>query len=899
VKDLSLSRLLLTIILFSLGASAFATHNRAGEITYRHLTGLTYEIKIVTCTKTSVIADREWLHINWGDIIGEDLDSIQRDSIQFFPDIDAQRNVYIGTHTYAGPGLYELSVLDPNRNEGILNIDDSVNIPFCIVSELLISPETGHNNSVVLLNPPKEQACLNKFWIHNPGAYDPDGDLITYQLIRPRGIDCEFIPWETDNQAGYSYPDDATTSPDDIFYVDPVTGDVVWDVPTQPGEFNVAILIEEWRDINGTLIKVGSVVRDMQITVIICSNDPPEIEELPDYCILIDNTLSFNVDWSDPNGDPVNAAAFGGPLTEVENPAFFNIVSGAFFWTPRCEEVRLQPYQVHFKVTDNSSQIDLTDIETVNIRVIAPAVENPTAEPDGNSIDLSWDAHYCIDDFQENDAFKDFNYKIYRRNGEYGFEPDECETGVPEYTGYELIGSVDGLDNTTYTDSLNVFYGGYYCYMVVTCWPDGAESIASEEFCAEIIKDVPVLTNVSVVTTDLTNGSDSIVWSKPSDLDTLNFSGPYQYKLYWSPGYFSALQEIWESPVSATLYQTDTIYFHEGINTADTANTYWVEFFSGGERVSWSSTASSVFIEMVPDDNELTVVINHEVSWLNESYEIYRQNDLGDFELIGTTTERTYVDTGLLNNVEYCYRVRSVGTYNANGVIDPLLNWSQEACAKPFDLTAPCPPELVIFDDCVEEIDELDWSNPNNVCTDDVVQYNLYYTPVMGGEYEIIESFFDDSDTSFVFNFDGELGTIAGCFYVTALDSLLPGIDGELVQNESEPSNIICIDNCPEYSLPNVFSPNQDGWNDNYQPFPYKFVDSVDFKVFNRWGTVVFESQDPDIGWDGMHKDTGEPVTDGTYYYTATVNTIRLEGIVPIKLSGHIQVFDNKKSFSE
>lgn len=898
---MNLNRFLLTIILLFLGASAFATHNRAGEITYRHLNGLTYEIKIVTCTKTSVIADREWLQINWGDIIGENLDSIQRDSIQFFQDVDAQRNVYIGVHTYSGPGLYTLSVLDPNRNDNINNIDNSVNIPFCIVSELLISPETGHNNSVILLNPPKEQACLNKLWIHNPGAYDPDGDLITYQLIRPRGENCEFIPWrEVDSDMeGYVFPDDETASPDDEFYINGQTGDVVWDVPTEAGEFNIAILIEEWRNINGTLIKVGSVVRDMQITVIICDNNPPIIEDLPDFCILIDNTLSFDVDWSDPDGDPVNTAAYGGPMTEVENPAFFNTQTGAFFWTPRCEEVRLQPYQVHFKVVDSSTQIDLADIETVNIQVIAPSVKNPLAEPNGNSMELSWEAHECMDVFLDNNEFEDFNYKIYRRNGEFGFVPGECETGVPEYTGYQYIGMVEGLDNTDYTDSLNVNYGGYYCYMVVTCWPDGAESIASEEFCAEIIKDVPVITNVSVVSTDLINGSDSIVWSKPSDIDTLNFTGPYKYKLYWSPGYFNALQEIWESPESTTLFESDTVFFHEGINTLDTANTYWVEFFSAGERVSWSSTASSVFIELVPDDNELTVVINHAVPWLNENYEVYRQNDLGVFDLIGTTNEMQYVDSNLLNNTEYCYVVRSIGTYNANGVIDPLLNWSQEVCGKPFDLTAPCPPELSIIADCEEEIDDLNWSNPNDICADDVVQYNLYYTQFLGGEFELIESFFDDELTNFIFNEEGELGTIAGCFYITALDSLLPGIDGALVQNESEPSDIICIDNCPEYELPNVFSPNQDGWNDLFHPFPYKFVESVDFKVFNRWGNVVFETDNPELGWDGNHKDSGEPVTDGTYYYTVMVYTIRLEGIIPIKRSGYIQIFDNKKKLSE
>ena len=47
--------------------SAFATHNRAGEITYEHVSGLTYRIKITTYTKASAVADRPWLKIRWGD----------------------------------------------------------------------------------------------------------------------------------------------------------------------------------------------------------------------------------------------------------------------------------------------------------------------------------------------------------------------------------------------------------------------------------------------------------------------------------------------------------------------------------------------------------------------------------------------------------------------------------------------------------------------------------------------------------------------------------------------------------------------------------------------------------------------------------------------------------------
>ena len=56
------SLVLLLFLILGVGGSLHATHNRAGEVTYRHLTGNTYEVTITTCTKTSVIADRDWLH---------------------------------------------------------------------------------------------------------------------------------------------------------------------------------------------------------------------------------------------------------------------------------------------------------------------------------------------------------------------------------------------------------------------------------------------------------------------------------------------------------------------------------------------------------------------------------------------------------------------------------------------------------------------------------------------------------------------------------------------------------------------------------------------------------------------------------------------------------------------
>ena len=55
-----------------------------------------------------------------------------------------------------------------------------------------------------------------------------------------------------------------------------------------------------------------------------------------------------------------------------------------------------------------------------------------------------------------------------------------------------------------------------------------------------------------------------------------------------------------------------------------------------------------------------------------------------------------------------------------------------------------------------------------------------------------------------------------------------------------------------------MFTPGDDSKNDLFTPFPYKFIESVDVTIFNRWGNIVFETKDPDINWDGKEMKSGK-----------------------------------------
>jgi gliding motility-associated-like protein len=77
--------------------------------------------------------------------------------------------------------------------------------------------------------------------------------------------------------------------------------------------------------------------------------------------------------------------------------------------------------------------------------------------------------------------------------------------------------------------------------------------------------------------------------------------------------------------------------------------------------------------------------------------------------------------------------------------------------------------------------------------------------------------------------------------------------------------------------LPNAFSPSDDpsksnGANDIFYPRGGPFAKAAyEFKVYNIWGELVFESDDPEKGWDGYYKNKLQPV--GSYIYTLKAKT--------------------------
>jgi gliding motility-associated-like protein len=81
----------------------------------------------------------------------------------------------------------------------------------------------------------------------------------------------------------------------------------------------------------------------------------------------------------------------------------------------------------------------------------------------------------------------------------------------------------------------------------------------------------------------------------------------------------------------------------------------------------------------------------------------------------------------------------------------------------------------------------------------------------------------------------------------------------------------------PNLWVPTAWSPhNKDGHNDFLYPFHVNIVELRYFRVFNRWGELVFETKTLDHGWDGIYK--GVPQVMDTY--TWTVEAVGNDGTI-------------------
>lgn len=102
----------------------------------------------------------------------------------------------------------------------------------------------------------------------------------------------------------------------------------------------------------------------------------------------------------------------------------------------------------------------------------------------------------------------------------------------------------------------------------------------------------------------------------------------------------------------------------------------------------------------------------------------------------------------------------------------------------------------------------------------------------------------------------------------------------------STTEKIVSVANTCRIDVPNAFTPNGDGVNDFFGPLNAIKADQLIFRVYNRWGNLIFETKDWLTGWDGRYKgidqDPSTYVWRLSYIHRDTKQSIELKGTVQL-----------------
>ncbi len=220
------------------------------------------------------------------------------------------------------------------------------------------------NSSPQFSNKPAVRVCTGQTFCFNHGAIDPDGDSLSFEFVNPYTSATAQVSY----LAGYSAQQFLPSTPP--ITLDPVTGDLCMN-PTFQIITVTAILVKEWRKINGIMTVIGTVIRDMQFMAEnFCTNHLPTVAGIDTTAVQYDpndtiyqishcvgRPLSFNVypydqdtidnlnmSWN--NGIPSGNWSVTGNNTQ--NPV------GSFSWTPNSSHVSNTPHVYTVTIKDDA-----------------------------------------------------------------------------------------------------------------------------------------------------------------------------------------------------------------------------------------------------------------------------------------------------------------------------------------------------------------------------------------------------------------------------------------------------------------------------------------------------------------------------------------------------------------
>lgn len=343
-----------------------ASHSMGSDLTYRCLGGNSYEITLSFYRDCAgVEADTAALiHFEsscYGDDTltiyqipgtGQEISPICRNDTTTCNGGDftgIQEYVYQGIINLPGPCAdWKFSFNLCCRNWAITNINNPGNTLMYIYATLN-NTITPCNNSPVFSNKPVPFACLGQQFCYNHGGFDTDGDSLVYSMITPydsAGLSVSYIP-------PFSATSPLSSNPAVSF--NPQTGDICM-TPTNLEVTVMAVLVQEFR--NGVLI--GSVERDIQVTVTDCNNILPTLTGINGtnsfaMTVCAGSQTCFTINSGDGDATQNTFISWdysipGGILTTIPG----HRETATFCWTPTEADISPNPHCFTAIVTDDN-----------------------------------------------------------------------------------------------------------------------------------------------------------------------------------------------------------------------------------------------------------------------------------------------------------------------------------------------------------------------------------------------------------------------------------------------------------------------------------------------------------------------------------------------------------------
>ena len=735
-------------------------------------------------------------------------------------------------------GGYVLAVQRCCRIEGIVNVDNSGSRGLTYTNNIpgVINGQTYRNNSSPQFAQ-KDTAlvCRNAFFTFDFSATDPDGDSLSYSFVdgflggngtpegvRPNPPIIPSPPYSSNALLPYAGGYSGLFPMGQQVTIDRANGIISGIVPNTIGTYAVAVAVNEYR--GGVLI--GTTRKEIHIDVGDCQLTAAHL--MPKYISCNGYSLTFKNETATPNGS-IYTWHFGDPTSGT------NDTSSSLNPTHIYSDTGV--YVVRLKITSAGGCEDSTTALAYVYPYFSPGF---TTQGQCKNIPIQ---------------FLDTTKTTYGTVNSWAWNFGDPSTD----------GDTSHLKNAQYTFST----AGDYDILFSVTNNKGCDSTITKTIS---IKDRPDF--------DVTN--DTLICV----IDTLQLNGAGTGSIFWTPNYNINNQNNPSplvSPDVPTKYYvtltdplgckaTDSVFVDvkqfvtidaSGDTSICQGDAIQLNLISDALNYRWSPSA--------PLDNDR---IKNPIAIPLATTKFYVTGNIGKCQRTDSVTVRVtpYPAAGDIPETAIC--VGESIQFNASG--GSIYTWSPSFFLNDPNISNPIANPGTSIRYIVTIRDTLGCPKP------------VYDTVVVQVQKIIADA--GPRDTSIVVNQPLQLNATGGQTYLWAPSTGLndPAIANPVAIISDDIDYIVSVSTqagcsandtisvkvykiLPDIYVPNAFTPNNDGKNDVFRPIPIG-VKRIDyFKVFNRWGTLVYSSTKnvsmQSIGWDGRYK--GKPQDPAVFVWMA------------------------------